>query len=412
MPIYGLSYHKVVQTSYCISAIPLSARDTAVVALDQGQVLARVVSGPHTDLEDAGEDSLPRVLRVAEAADLEQQQANEEMGRTAGVFWKERVRERGLDMKLVDVEVFLDRSKIIFYFTSMSRIDFRELVKDLVHEYRVRIEFRQIGVRHETQMIGALGNCGMVCCCRRFLHQFAPVTIRMAKDQNLFLNPSKVSGMCGRLLCCLAYEQESYDKFHSESPRLGKRYVTDAGQFKVIRSNMFHNSVTCLSEGSEEVRFSLEEWNAMNPRRVDAQALAQHREAAGEREQREEDGERRDRQACGHEKRQTFVTGRVSFRQQAKIRSQEAMKKRGERAAEGPGESGLHGQAPVLGQAPGRGREKGHRRPPRENQGRGAERGGAGAGQAYGRPPFPEQAQQRPRHGQGAPDGRQGGEQQ
>ncbi len=413
MSIYGLSYHKVVQTSYFSSAVPLSVRDTAVAALDQGLVLARVVSGPHTDLEDVGEDSLPRVLRLAEPADLEQHRANEEMGREAGAFWKERVRERGLDMKLVDVEVFLDRSKIIFYFTSMSRIDFRELVKDLVHEYRVRIEFRQIGVRHETQMIGAVGNCGMVCCCRRFLHQFAPVTIRMAKEQNLFLNPSMVSGMCGRLLCCLAYEQESYEKFHSSSPRLGKRYVTDAGQFKVIRSNMFHNSVTCVSEANEEVKFSLEEWNALTPRRGAAQALAQPREGAGEREPGTEQGEARDRPGRGHDRRQTFVTGRVSFRQQAKSRSQEAMRRRGERAAEGPGEDAPRGQAPAQGQqgqAPGRGRDKGRRRPPREGQGRGAERGGD-AGQA-GRQPFHEQAQQRSRHVQAPPEGRQGGEQQ
>ena len=129
-------------------------------------------------------------------------------------FWQDCVNRRHLDMKLVDVEVFLDRSKFIFYFTAPARIDFRELVKDLVHEYRVRIELRQIGVRHETQMVGAVGNCGMVCCCRRYLRQFAPVTIRMAKEQNLFLNPTKVSGICGRLLCCLAYEQESYDAFH------------------------------------------------------------------------------------------------------------------------------------------------------------------------------------------------------
>ena len=110
---------------------------------------------------------------------------NEVLAGRARNFWQDCVNRRHLDMKLVDVEVFLDRSKFIFYFTAPARIDFRELVKDLVHEYRVRIELRQIGVRHETQMIGAVGNCGMVCCCRRYLRQFAPVTIRMAKEQNL-----------------------------------------------------------------------------------------------------------------------------------------------------------------------------------------------------------------------------------
>lgn len=344
MPIYGLSYHKLVQTSYFHSDGPLSLRDACVVALDQGQVLARVVSGPHEDLEDAEVESLPRVLRAAGQEDFDQDLHNAEMARTAGDFWKDRVRERGLDMKLVDVEVFLDRSKIIFYFTSMSRIDFRELVKDLVHEYRVRIEFRQIGVRHETQMIGAVGNCGMVCCCRRYLHQFAPVTIRMAKEQNLFLNPSKVSGMCGRLLCCLAYEQESYEKFHNESPRLGKRYMTAEGQFKVIRSNMFHSSVTCVAESGDEVKFSLDEWNALEPRRVEGNAgpfrdgerpartsdapegAAPEAGAEGAEKPREGRDERRGRAPQRGEKRQTFVTGRMSFRQQTR-RSQEALKR-------------------------------------------------------------------------------------
>lgn len=359
MPIYGVSYHKLVQTGYFQSETPLDLKQLVVVSLDQGQVLARVVSGPHESLE-TGEDAEPLsvILRPATEEDLAQDQANTELAVQAGAFWKDKVRERGLDMKLIEVEVFLDRSKIIFYFTSMSRIDFRELVKDVVHMYRVRIEFRQIGVRHETQMIGAVGNCGMVCCCRRYLHQFAPVTIRMAKEQNLFLNPSKVSGMCGRLLCCLAYEQESYEKFHNESPRLGKRYVTADGQFKVIRTNLFHNSVTCLSENSEEVKFSLDEWNALEPKRVDGNAV-QARETEHQAESGPADGEgadtresrdsregkprteervgqsgqeRKARGGKGAEKRQTFVTGRMSFRQQARNRSQLAAKKREETA--------------------------------------------------------------------------------
>jgi len=126
---------------------------------------------------------------------------------------------------------------------------------------------RQIGVRHETQMVGAVGNCGMVCCCRRFLRKFAPVTIRMAKEQNLFLNPAKISGICGRLLCCLSYEQENYDAFHRECPRLGKKYQTNQGTMKVLRTNMFRNSLSVLTELNEEQEFSLEEWRALSPRR-------------------------------------------------------------------------------------------------------------------------------------------------
>ena len=338
MPIYELSYHKLAQKSFFFSSEPLRVNDRVVVALEQGQVLARVVSGPHEDRGTSGEEPVPSVLRQAGPEELAQEESNREFAGQAARFWKQCVQNRGLEMKLVDVEVFLDRSKLIFYFTALSRIDFRELVKDLVHEYRVRIEFRQIGVRHETQMIGAVGNCGMVCCCRRYLHQFAPVTIRMAKEQDLFLNPAKVSGICGRLLCCLAYEQESYEKFHNESPRPGKRYQTRNGPLKVIRTNMFHNSVTCLSETSEELRFSMEEWNALEPRRMEGQARDAEQgncpadegaESMGDEDpgQQRPHGRQRSRAAGPQSRqgqggrgdkpaRQTFVTGRVSFRQQ------------------------------------------------------------------------------------------------
>lgn len=336
MPIYALTYHKLAQTSYFHSAEELSTDDVAVVALDQGQVLGRVVSGPHKDLDDVEEGVLGQVVRRATPEDLAKEEENRSFGREAGVFWKACVARRSLEMKLVDVEVFLDRTKLIFYFTAQSRIDFRELVKDLVHEYRLRIEFRQIGVRHETQMIGAVGNCGMVCCCRRYLHQFAPVTIRMAKEQDLFLNPSKVSGICGRLLCCLAYEQENYEKFHNASPRPGKRYATARGHFKVVRSNMFQNSVTCLAEGGEEVRFSLEEWNAMNPVKIEGgpRDSTEHYKSPLQCYGDEYDGEfpeddvpehRKARPSRQKPQKQTFVTGRVSYRQQG--RGQESWKR-------------------------------------------------------------------------------------
>lgn len=337
MPIYAITYHRLAQTSYFHSAGELAADDRVVVALDQGQVLGRVVSGPHQDLDDVEEGVLGQVVRRATPEDLATEEENRAYGHEAGVFWKACVARRGLEMKLVDVEVFLDRSKLIFYFTAQSRIDFRELVKDLVHEYRLRIEFRQIGVRHETQMIGAVGNCGMVCCCRRYLHQFAPVTIRMAKEQDLFLNPSKVSGICGRLLCCLAYEQENYEKFHNASPRPGKRYATDRGAFKVVRTNMFQNSVTCIAEGGEEMRFGLEEWNAMNPVKIDGgpRDNSEHYQSPLQCYGDEFDGEfpeddvpeRRKAAKPARQKpqKQTFVTGRVSYRQQG--RGQESWKK-------------------------------------------------------------------------------------
>ena len=142
------------------------------------------------------------VARAATAEELARAAENEQLCREAREFCRRCIMNRKLDMKLVDVESLFDRSKLIFYFTAPTRIDFRELVKDLVRQYHTRIELRQIGVRHETQMLGALGNCGMVCCCRRYLRHFAPVTIKMAKEQNLFLNPAKIPGICGRLLWC------------------------------------------------------------------------------------------------------------------------------------------------------------------------------------------------------------------
>lgn len=256
-----------------------------MIEVDQGLTLAEVVSGPLESLPGSEERDMPSILRQAGPAEEESGRENAALAREATAFCRQCIRDRRLDMKLVDVEVFFDRSKLIFYFTAPARIDFRELVKDLVREYRARIELRQIGVRHETQMIGAVGNCGMVCCCRRYLRKFAPVTIRMAKEQNLFLNPAKISGICGRLLCCLSYEQENYDHFHRNCPRLGKKYQTDRGGMKVLRANMFRNSLSVLTENNEELELSLDEWQALAPHRPEPQQPGgQARQAAKPRQ--------------------------------------------------------------------------------------------------------------------------------
>ncbi len=220
---------------------------------------------------NAPNSPMPSARRASEEERL-MAQDNAVLSREAYQFCRRCIAERKLDMKLVDVEILFDRSKMVFFFTAPTRIDFRDLVKDLVRQYRTRIELRQIGVRHETQMLGALGNCGMVCCCRRYLHKFAPVTIKMAKEQNLFLNPAKISGICGRLLCCLSYEQENYDAFHRSCPRLGKRYQTSDGPMRVLRSNMFRNSVVVLPDGGQEMELSLDDWQALKPTRTEGPA--------------------------------------------------------------------------------------------------------------------------------------------
>ncbi len=206
---------------------------------------------------------LERILRPATEADLDIQGENRRLARRAFSFCRGCISSQNLDMKLVDVEVLHDRSKMIFFFTAPSRIDFRELIKSLVREFHTRIELRQIGVRHETQMIGAIGNCGQVCCCRRFLRKFAPVTIKMAKEQNLFLNPAKISGICGRLLCCLSYEQKGYEEFHKQCPKIGKRVQTPLGSVKVLRANFFKKSISVWVEDAGEREFTLEEWREM-----------------------------------------------------------------------------------------------------------------------------------------------------
>ncbi|MDR3358907.1 MAG: hypothetical protein LBN96_08700 [Desulfovibrio sp.] len=289
MPIYGIKLGPLGQTCYYAAPDSFHEGDGLLVETEQGLSFALVATGPLDTIpglcghhDRAERDvcrpqealSLPRILRAASQQDWEKERQNREFAREAVVFCRRCIAERGLDMKLVDVEVFFDRSKLLFYFTAPSRIDFRELVKELMQEYRTRIELRQIGVRHETQMVGAVGNCGMVCCCRRYLRKFSSVTIRMAKEQNLFLNPAKISGICGRLLCCLAYEQDNYDHFHKTCPRLGKKYQTGKGNMKVLRANMFCNSLVALTENNEELELTLEEWQALSPQRAETQRSA------------------------------------------------------------------------------------------------------------------------------------------
>ncbi len=268
--IVGIRFRPHGQLYYFSSEIDLFMDDGVVVETEQGIGYGRVCYACETLSENVVEGPIIPILRKATAEDCQAGFENEELAKQAFQFCKNCIVDRGLDMKLVDVEVFFDRSKIIFYFTAPARIDFRELVKDLVREYRARIELRQIGVRHETQMVGAVGNCGMVCCCRRYLRKFAPVTIRMAKEQNLFLNPAKISGICSRLLCCLSFEQENYDNFHNQCPKLGKKYQTDMGDMKVLRANMFRNTVSLLNERNEEVEMTLEEWQDIKPNRTES----------------------------------------------------------------------------------------------------------------------------------------------
>ncbi len=195
---------------YDCTGMPLSPGDYAVVPTERGPVLGEVVRRIDNCGGDSPPPEVPKVVRPASADDLRIHQENARREAEAHEVCVGRIAARGLPMKLVRTEVLLDRTKTIFYFTADGRIDFRELVKDLARELRTRIEMRQIGVRDEARVLGGVGPCGKGLCCATFLVDFEPITVKMAKDQRLSLNPAKLSGVCGRLMCCLIYEHESY----------------------------------------------------------------------------------------------------------------------------------------------------------------------------------------------------------
>ncbi len=232
--------------------LSLEAGENVIVETENGLVLGRVLCPPHEKEKRFFLKSPRKVTRKATAEDLEQFKGNQQLENDAFQFCLQKIREKNLDMKLVKTEVLLDRSKALFYFTAEKRIDFRELVKDLAAEFRMRIEMRQIGVRDEAKMVCGLGSCGREFCCAKFMNRFELVSVKMAKEQNLALNPTKISGVCGRLMCCLSYEFATYVDLKKDLPKVGKHIVTRSGKGKVIRQNVLSQTVTVeLEEGGE-----------------------------------------------------------------------------------------------------------------------------------------------------------------
>lgn len=217
--------------------LSLKAGQTVVVETPRGTEIAQVAESAHE--VDAQLIKLPlrNVLRAATPGDLEQQEKRQAKEAEALEICRQKVLEHKLDMKLVRVEYNLDQSKLMVYFTSGGRVDFRRLVKDMASVFRTRIELKQIGVRDEARMIGGLGPCGRALCCTQHLRKFQPVSIRMAKDQSLSLNPTKISGVCGRLMCCLGYEHEQYQKTRKLMPKTGKEVITPLGHGIVVELN-------------------------------------------------------------------------------------------------------------------------------------------------------------------------------
>lgn len=229
----------------------LQPGDKVIVETERGKGIGTVVR-PVRDQEERPE-GLKSVLRKARPEDVEAAASYRRKEKEAFDFCLKKITERSMEMKLIKVEYLFDGSKAIFFFTADGRVDFRDLVKDLAHEFHTRIEMRQIGVRDEAKMVGGIGICGRELCCASFLREFEPVSVKMAKEQNLALNPNKISGQCGRLLCCLGYEYDTYCSLKKCLPKCGKHVQCKEGSGEVVKMNIIEGTVTLRTDEHREV---------------------------------------------------------------------------------------------------------------------------------------------------------------
>lgn len=240
-------------------AFVLNCGDCVIVETEQGLSFGTVAVPPALRDERLSGRLLKKVFRLANEKDFKQREKNLEKEKSAQVFCIKCINELKLKMNLFVVESSFDGSKMTFFFTAEGRVDFRQLVKMLVNQFGVRIEMRQVGIRNQAKMSGGVGRCGRQICCFLFLNTFEPVSIRMAKDQNLSLNPTKISGLCGRLMCCLTYEHETYKKLKKRFPKIGKIVKTASGYGKVIRHNVICNRLTIHMEEGQEIEILLDD---------------------------------------------------------------------------------------------------------------------------------------------------------
>jgi cell fate regulator YaaT (PSP1 superfamily) len=239
--------------------LSLETGDPVIVESDKGLVLGKVLSPPHEKEEQFILKAPKKVVRKASSEDLEQYEKNLQLEKEAFQFCLQRIKEKNLNMKLVKTEVLLDRSKTLFYFTAEKRVDFRELVRDLAAQFRMRIEMRQIGVRDEAKMVCGMGGCGRELCCATFLNRFDLVSVKMAKEQSVSLNPEKISGLCGRLMCCLAFEFEGYQDMKKHMPKCGKIINAAEGRGKIIRQNILKGEVVVELESGKEITVNIKD---------------------------------------------------------------------------------------------------------------------------------------------------------
>jgi cell fate regulator YaaT (PSP1 superfamily) len=244
---------------YNVNNVPVKESCYVIIEHDRGLDYGQVVSATQ-GTQDKGAKELPKkIIRLASESDLRQIAENRSKAKAAFVTCLKKIEEHKLEMKLVCTEYSFDRSKIIFYFTSEGRVDFRNLVKELAKVFKARIELRQIGVRDEARLFGGFGSCGRELCCAKFLKDFEPVTIKMAKEEGLPLNPPKISGLCGRLMCCLSFEYETYRLLSRGLPREGEHLHIQQGKGRVLNVNVFKRSATVELEDGSQVEVSYKE---------------------------------------------------------------------------------------------------------------------------------------------------------
>ena len=273
--------------------LDLAPGDKVVVETDRGLGIGTVLQPPVERTEGVPENLVP-IRRKATPDDMATQERNRQLEKSAFDFCLKRIMERGMQMKLVRVEYQFDSSKAVFYFTADGRVDFRDLVKDLAHTFHTRIEMRQIGVRDESKMIGGIGICGRELCCCSFLREFQPVSVKMAKEQNLALNPSKISGQCGRLLCCLDYEYETYCCLRKNFPKCGKRVRTPSAAGVIDKINILTGTITLRLDDNKQITIRRDE--ILSDSAADALPAAPPAAAAPPPEPRREQRERRHQQ--------------------------------------------------------------------------------------------------------------------
>ncbi len=237
----------------------LDVGDKVIVTTEQGLGYGVVATAPMPIAERSSKVPLKKVFRLATEADTEQREKNIQLENEAFEYCQAEVETLKLDMNLFSVESTFDTSKLTFFFTAEGRVDFRQLVKNLVKQFRVRIEMRQVGIRNQAKMCGGLGRCGREICCSSYIEKFEPVSIRMAKEQGLSLNPTKISGLCGRLMCCLTFENETYRALKKDFPKIGKTVTCPKGKGKVIRHNVIGGRLTLKMEDDTEAELSVKD---------------------------------------------------------------------------------------------------------------------------------------------------------